>query len=71
GEKSYMKKPYTFTLKQTRRASSLEEEENKMKKVLLTAVVLGAVISFSFVNHAPEAASQGDQVLLASRGSGA
>ncbi|MDW6056270.1 hypothetical protein R4T60_18990 [Bacillus paralicheniformis] len=42
-----------------------------MKKVLLTAVVLGAVIGFSFVNHAPEAASQGDQVLLASRGSGA
>ncbi|WP_264372585.1 hypothetical protein [Bacillus paralicheniformis] len=40
-----------------------------MKKVLLTAVVLGAV--FSFVNDAPEAASQGDQVLLASRGSGA
>ncbi|AAU42098.1 hypothetical protein ACG2QI_03060 [Bacillus sp. GM2] len=41
-----------------------------MKKVLLAVFVLGTVFSFSFANHAPEAASQSNEILLASRGAG-
>ncbi|MEC1262284.1 hypothetical protein P9D34_18045 [Bacillus swezeyi] len=42
-----------------------------MKKLLLAAFVLGAVFTYSLADHGAEAASNSEQVQLASRGSGA
>ncbi|ASB87766.1 hypothetical protein OZL92_23540 [Bacillus sonorensis] len=41
-----------------------------MKKFLLAAFVLGAIFSYSFADHTPEAVSKSEQILLASRGAG-